>query len=417
MPTGPTLINDPQGLRALIATPGVVAFMTGRFVAALGIWIERIGIGWLVWTLTGSVGWVGAIAFLRLAPAIVLAPYGGVLADRVGALRLLAPCHLGNALVLVVLAVAAPMLSVGGLAGAVLALGLFQSLAAAPTKSAVAEIVPPAILPTAVPLSAMGFHLAAFVGPALAGVVIGAISLSAAFAVAAAGHLVFVLLLRRCRVHELSGAESDGLPPRLWAAAVHCLRDNTLAVVLALHLAAALLLRPVLDLLPAIAGGVADGDAVALGMITSAAGLGALLGAAGAVLWPPAGALVARMIAATCLAAGCLAGLALAGGSLIGTVCVIAVLGAALVVRATASLTLVQLAAPAAMRGRIAGLYSMVLRGGSALGALVVGALGDVIGLPLALGLAGALVLTGMAACARPLSRASGAYRSRSPAE
>ena len=54
----------------------------GDFVSLIGNWAQRVAIGWLTWQLTGSVTWLGLIAFADLFPSVALAPLGGVIADR-----------------------------------------------------------------------------------------------------------------------------------------------------------------------------------------------------------------------------------------------------------------------------------------------------------------------------------------------
>jgi len=54
-----------------------------------GEWMERIGIGWLVYELTGKAVMVGLVEFLRYLPFFVFPLVGGVIADRVDRKKLL----------------------------------------------------------------------------------------------------------------------------------------------------------------------------------------------------------------------------------------------------------------------------------------------------------------------------------------
>jgi MFS family permease len=60
-----------------------VLFLTGQAISTQGLWIEKIAMSWLAWSLTGSAFWTGLIAALHFAPAFILGPILGVISDRV----------------------------------------------------------------------------------------------------------------------------------------------------------------------------------------------------------------------------------------------------------------------------------------------------------------------------------------------
>ena len=53
-----------------------------------GWWGNKLGLGWLTWEVTGSAGWLGIVAFTGIIPVMVVAPFGGALADRHGHRRM-----------------------------------------------------------------------------------------------------------------------------------------------------------------------------------------------------------------------------------------------------------------------------------------------------------------------------------------
>ncbi len=57
-------------------------YMGGATVSLVGLWAQRIAVGWLAWDLTHSELWLGLIAFADLFPTVVITPIAGVLADR-----------------------------------------------------------------------------------------------------------------------------------------------------------------------------------------------------------------------------------------------------------------------------------------------------------------------------------------------
>src|SRR5688500_13313251 len=57
-------------------------FWTGAFVSSTGMWMQNVTVPFLLHEATGSAGWVGLGAFAQFAPAMVMSPLGGSLADR-----------------------------------------------------------------------------------------------------------------------------------------------------------------------------------------------------------------------------------------------------------------------------------------------------------------------------------------------
>ncbi len=388
-------ISDLPRLHAFLRTPGIAAFLTGRFLAAMGVWSERIAIGWLIWERTGSTALLGLAAFLKLGPAIVLSPIGGMMADRMGSVGLLRRCYALNAALALVLAASAVHLPLALVLALTAALGCVQAVAAAPIKSVVPQIVRREDLAVAFPVSSATFNLAAFVGPAAAGVAIATLGLWAAFSVSVLGATIFFVVLARW-----SGTDRRVEPAgtnwlrEIVDAASFISQDRRIGPIMVLHVAASLCLRPFIDLLPAHVARLGSGGPAMLGFATSAFGFGAVAGA----VWMAAAAmdeaLARRLLWGTVIAVVCLLLIALGGATLSFLVAATG-FGAAMMVRGTATLTLVQIAAPEGMRGRVSGLYSTIIRGGAAIGAALIGLAAIPVGLPVAT--AGAAILCALA--------------------
>ena len=59
-----------------------LTYLTGNTISLHGLWIYRVALGWFAWQLTESEFWIGIVAFTQFAPAVLLGPVFGVLADR-----------------------------------------------------------------------------------------------------------------------------------------------------------------------------------------------------------------------------------------------------------------------------------------------------------------------------------------------
>jgi len=147
-------------------------YWSGQVVSLVGTWMQSVSQPWLVLELGGSAFQVGTVIALQFAPALFLAPIGGVLADRFDKRGLL--------LVTQVLA----MLQAATLFGLTfsgvveiwhiqllaLILGVTSAFDMPVRQSFVAEVVPREDLLQAIALNSASFNLARVVGPAVAGV-------------------------------------------------------------------------------------------------------------------------------------------------------------------------------------------------------------------------------------------------------
>jgi hypothetical protein len=54
----------------------------GNAISLVGIWMQRVAVGWLAWTLTHSGTWLGVMSMAEFFPVVFLSPLAGALADR-----------------------------------------------------------------------------------------------------------------------------------------------------------------------------------------------------------------------------------------------------------------------------------------------------------------------------------------------
>jgi MFS family permease len=148
----------------------------GAAVSNIGTWMQRIAQDLLVLHLTGSGLALGVVTTLQFIPALIVAPHAGVLADRYPKRRIL---QCTNVLMTSIAAVLGALTVSGHIAVGVVYVcavltGLIGSIDG-PTRSAfVFELVGRDDLPNAIGLNAMTFYTARIVGPAIAGLMVGA---------------------------------------------------------------------------------------------------------------------------------------------------------------------------------------------------------------------------------------------------
>jgi MFS family permease len=158
--------------------PNYRRYALGSLISNTGTWMMRVAQDWLVLRLThGSGTALGITTGLQFLPVLLLSPYAGVVADRFSKRRLLQLTQLTMAiasLVLGVLAVtgAAEVWMVYAIA---FLFGIGSAFDAPARQSFVSELVGPDDLTNAVGLNSATFNTARIIGPAIAGLMIGAL--------------------------------------------------------------------------------------------------------------------------------------------------------------------------------------------------------------------------------------------------
>ncbi|HEX6128996.1 MAG TPA: MFS transporter [Candidatus Limnocylindria bacterium] len=166
-------------------------YISGQIVSLVGTWMQSVSQPWLVLLLGGSPLQLGTVLALQYAPALFLAPLGGVLADRVDKRRAL---MVANA-VASAEAVALFGLTVSGVVEIwhvmILAsvLGMVNAVEMPLRQAFAAELVPRRDLMNAIALNSATFNLARIVGPAIAGLTLALFGPAFNFAINAASYL------------------------------------------------------------------------------------------------------------------------------------------------------------------------------------------------------------------------------------
>ena len=244
------------------------------------------------------------------------------------------------------------------------------------------QLVPRADLSAAIAFQSSVSQAARFVGPALAGILILWAGGGMAFAFKALSYSGFLAALLLIDIDESGGAKhaSSGIIDDIIAGLRYAWSAAPIRLLLISAVALGILLRPIIELMPAYVGSVLQSDAGTLAWLLSATGVGAMI----ASLW------LARRGKTQGLARIMLLNFVIAGVILIiflntsGLAIGIAVLGiygfcsAAVMI---SNQTMIQSAVEDHMRARVMSLYALTVRAIPALGAFIVGLLADLAGL------------------------------------
>ncbi|MDX9862629.1 MAG: MFS transporter [Rhodospirillales bacterium] len=359
-------------------------YLGGIAASNVGVWVQRVAIGWLTWELTESTAWLGGIAIAEAAPMMVLGLIAGTVVDRMDHLRLL---RITQAMSLVYSAVLAGLTLSGVMTiWLLLAITLLRGATMAfqrPSRmSLVFTLVGRDLLPTGLAVNSMVFNGSRFVGPALGGAIIVAAGIGWAFAAAWVLFLVFTLALRRLSVpptpRRPSGTTftAETLEGMRYIAGHPGIRMQMVVLI-----STAFFARPLIDLFPGFAAQVFAGGPETLASLMSALGFGAVGG--GLFLAGRRGGTVGM----TTVTLGAMGGAALAllaftaTGELWVALPLAAALGGALIVLGIGNQTLIQSAVAPALRGRVISLYGTAARATPSVGALAIGGIAETVGL------------------------------------
>jgi MFS family permease len=392
-------------------------FFGGQLISLIGTWMQNVAQSWLVYRLTGSSLLLGLVGFAGQIPVFVLAPLGGAVADRVRRRDLLVATQTASML----LAFALAALTLGGvlrpdnvywifacaaLLGAVNAFDI-------PTRQAfVVQMVGREDLANAIALNSSMFNGARVVGPAIAGVLVGAIGEGWCFFANGVSFLAVIAGLLAMRLPEAP-------PAARRASAIADIVEGFGFVARAAPIRALILLlglvsvtaMPYAVLMPIFADRILHGGARGLGLLMGASGVGAVAGALTLAARADVRGL-GRRIAGAALGFGVSLMLFAASRSFWLSAALLVPAGFFMMVQMAGSNTLIQSMAPDALRGRVMSVYSMMFMGMAPFGALLAGAFADRIGAPLTVTAGGVACVLGAAVFAarlsslRPMARA-----------
>lgn len=368
-------------------------YMSGAGIALVGMWAQRIAVAWLAWELTRSTTWLGLIAFADLFPTIILTPIAGVIADRMDRRKLSLISQFAaflQAIVLTVL-VYTDWIDIWSLFFLTFLLGIAMAYATAARLAMVPNLMEAEHVPSALASDAAIYNSARVVGPMLAAALIAFVGIAGAFLVNCLTYLVFLVCLMKIRlVRNESRGRTGGMLAQTLEGMRYAAKHPGIGPMLVVLTALAISVKPFLDLLPGLADNVFNSGVNGFAQLAAAGGTGAVLCAIwfalrGRIEGLTFITLSALIVGPLGIVLMCISDMFWLG--LIGSF----IAGSSITLTGTGVQTLMQHSVDGAIRGRVLSLYGMLHRGVPALGALLMGIMGDQIGLQATL-IGGALI-------------------------
>ena len=386
-------------------------FCSGQIFSLIGTWMQMVALSWLVYRLTGKATMLGLMTFCNMIPVFVLAPLGGLVADRFPLRRLLLTTQtiamllaLGLALLTLTHHVRIWHLFLSGLL-----LGITNAFDNPARQVFVGETVPRPDLMNGIALNSSMVTGARIAGPALAGVLVAAVGEGWCFFLNAVSYLAVIAGLLAMVLPPRPPRDPDAPQSELrrmlegFDLARRTLPIRSLLLLLGLL---SLLGTPYSVLMPIFADQVFHGGSRTFGLLMGTSGAGALAGALTLACRPHFRGL-GRWIAATSLGFGiALIGFA-CSRSLFLSLPLMLLVGFTYMVEMAATNTLIQMMVPNAFRGRVMAIYAMMFLGMAPLGGLLAGVIAHHLGAPLTVALGG----VGCVACGGAFTLHYGTWR------
>ncbi|MDO8671490.1 MAG: MFS transporter [Dehalococcoidia bacterium] len=267
---------------ALFKHPNFRLYWFGALASNIGTWIQMVAQSWLVYDLTGSTLFLGLVGFATAIPSLFLALFGGVLADRFERRRLMMATQTGSMLLAFVLA----SLTLTGITTVwhimVIAFlnGAVNALNTPVRQTIISDLVSKEDLTNAIAIGSAQFQTSRMLGPAIAGAIIALVGPGWCFFINGLSFLVVIAALFKLKVPPLKAGRARVSMWRNMRDGLGYIRSEpTILSLLALAAIPSIFGMPYIALMPAFASSVLHVGPHGLGLLMSAAGLGAVCGA------------------------------------------------------------------------------------------------------------------------------------------
>ncbi|MDP1676120.1 MAG: MFS transporter [Bacteroidota bacterium] len=370
-------------------------FFTGQIVSLIGTWMQTMAQAWLVYELTYSSVWLGIIGFLNTIPMLLFAMYGGSIADRFSKHKIILITQSLSLLQAIILStlVLLNMATVEIVALLAFTLGTINAFDVPARQTFVFELVGKENLPNAIALNSAAFNAARIIGPAIGGVLIGAVGVGWCFVINALSFLSVIIVLLKLKIAPkvFDQKEKISVLQSLTESIRYVRSDRSLVVLLTLVAVITVFGWSYTVLLPIYADKILQIGAVGLGNLMMSFGIGAFISAifvasAESKIRPSKfiyGGVSLFVIGISLFAFSTNVAVSLYSLVFVGMGLIMFI--------ATANAS-IQRRAPDAMRGRVMGLYLLIFQGLAPFGQLGMGWLAN------SIGVRGA-VLSGAAIC------------------
>ncbi len=353
-------------------------FFAGQSVSLIGTWMQKTAVSWVIYSLTHSKFMLGLTLFASMFPSFLFSFFGGVVADRYNRHKVLIWTQVASmvqALLLTVL-VFFKHYNVWEIIALSSILGIINAYDVPARQSLVYEMIDDKNdLPNALALNSSMVNLSRLIGPGIAGIAIETLGDDVCFGLNALSFVAVIisLLMMRLPKHEQTRRKKN-IVRDLYEGFIYIKNTPSIAFVIGMLALISLFVLPFATLIPVYAKDIFHGTASTFGMIDSAIGVGAFVGAIFlASLKHTAN--LRRILTINTFVFG--AGLALFSHMEYYPLALMCItIGAfGMMSQVTVTNTIIQTTVKQSMRGRVISIFAMAFFGMQPLGGLIIGSI------------------------------------------
>jgi len=373
-------------------------FFGGQLISLIGTWMQIVAQSWLVYRLTGSSLLLGSVGFASQFPVFVVAPLGGIVADRHNRQKVVIGTQTASMILAFILAALTLTNTVQVWHIFVLAalLGIVNAFDIPGRQAFLVDMVGKEDLMNAIALNSSMFNGARIIGPAIAGVLVAKIGEGWCFFANGVSYIAVIIGLMLMQVSPPVFRGSASPLAHIVEGFRFVRQTAPIRAILLLLGLVSFVAMPYTILMPIFADRILHGGARALGLLMGATGIGALLGAL--TLASKTGVRgLGRWVAFACGGFGVSLILFAFSRNLQLSEFLLLPVGFCMMLQMSSSNTLIQVMVPDHLRGRVMAVYSMMFMGMAPFGAFFAGALADRLGAPVTVAM-GAVATIGGAA-------------------
>ena len=373
-------------------------FFGGQTISLVGTWMTRVATGWLVYRLTGSALLLGTVSFAGQIPTFLLAPFAGVMVDRLDRRQVLIwtqALSMLQSLMLAALTLSGHI-TIPWLLGLSVLQGCVNAFDMPGRQSFMVMMVEDKRdLQNAIAINSSMVNVARLIGPSLAGMLIAVSSEGWCFLIDGVSYIAVIISLLMMRVNApVIQRKATSMLTELTAGWTYVSEFLPIRTILLLFALVSLMGMPFVVLMPVFAKTVLHGGPHTLGFLMGSMGLGALLSALSLAARKNVRGLIRMIpIAAAVFGAG-LVGLGLSHWFWFSMFMVF-IAGMGMMQGMAASNTVIQTIVTDDKRGRVMSYYTMAFMGMAPFGSLLAGTMAHNFGAPMTVLVTGSVVLVG----------------------
>jgi MFS family permease len=378
----PSLINTYTRSFEPLKNRNLRIYLGGQAVSLLGTWMQATAQSWLVWELTQSESSLGIVVMLNSLPLFLLAPWAGGFADRFNRRMILLVTQSIAMLLAFSLAflVQTDLVQIWHIYTFAFILGTIAALDFPAQQAFIGDLSGMKQVRQAVTLNIMGLQVARMVGPALAGVLLKAVGTAAAFWINGVSFLVVLFSIFMVKSHKQEINRRDTGRGQFREVLDYVRAQPRMMDLLIFASLVTFFGFSILNILPAVADDVLNGDSQTFGLLMASSGAGALISTLFLLPLSQQAKRIGRIVGGATIWIGVFYILLSRSTFVLLSMMSIFLVSLGVPLVLTTGLGVMQLMAPGDMRARIISLFTMVSFGLQPISSLFIGYAAETVG-------------------------------------